>query len=332
MTRAEEPENNPLGIVKAVVRCFKFGPDKQWHPVVGVAYWDEFAPLKEKRNKVDTGETWPNGNPKKFDLVGNGIFTLAHDSKWRTMGRVMLPKCAEAQAIRKGWPEDLSGIYAPEEMERADVIDVTATEVIEEHAKEERLKLVGAKDGIAIWWTPGDRPGNGPFRQDDRRAWPSSPRQRLATAEIQGWARTNRVSLSGFGRNTSRRLGMKTAMEKRLKELATEPREGRRSDGLERTAWVIDTETTGQEAPGGDRVRPCGSGRQARASSRWAIRRLRPLQADQADRARRAGDAPHPAGRPRGLPAGRRRNSTSPWSSSATTSISTGRSLAHPKA
>jgi phage recombination protein Bet len=216
----KNPETNPLGIVKAVVRCFKFGPDKQWHPVVGVAYWDEFAPLKEKMNKVDTGETWPNGD-KKYDLVGTGVFTLSADSKWRTMARVMLPKCAEAQAIRKGWPEDLSGIYAPEEMARAEVIDVTATEVIEEHAKEERLKLVGAKDGIAICWTPGGALEMVPIGKMTDRAMEFFARA-TNEADIQGWAQTNRVSLQRYwAEHKADALGIKTAMEKRVKELSS---------------------------------------------------------------------------------------------------------------
>jgi hypothetical protein len=31
----------------------------------------------------------------------------------------MLAKCAEAQAIRKGWPEDLSNTFVGEEIEQA---------------------------------------------------------------------------------------------------------------------------------------------------------------------------------------------------------------------
>jgi hypothetical protein len=32
---------------------------------------------------------------------------------------LMLAKCAEAQAIRKGWPEDLSNTFVGEEIEQA---------------------------------------------------------------------------------------------------------------------------------------------------------------------------------------------------------------------
>jgi phage recombination protein Bet len=67
---------------------------KDWtRPVVGVAYWDEYVQLtKDKR-------------PTSF---------------WSRMPHVMLAKCAEALALRKAFPEDMSGLYVPEEMAQAE--------------------------------------------------------------------------------------------------------------------------------------------------------------------------------------------------------------------
>lgn len=141
----KNPNSNPLGLVRAVVRVFKFGPDKQWYPVVGEARWDEFAPLEQGFDEVDKGETWPDGNPKKT-RVPNGKATLKTGA-WKTMPHVMLSKCAEAQALRRGWPDVMSGLYVQEEMARVE-LDMTATEVVEQYDKEERLRRTASKDMV----------------------------------------------------------------------------------------------------------------------------------------------------------------------------------------
>jgi phage recombination protein Bet len=46
------------------------------------------------------------------------------DFMWRKMPHVMLGKCAEALALRKGFPRQLAGLYAKEELDQADIVDV----------------------------------------------------------------------------------------------------------------------------------------------------------------------------------------------------------------
>ena len=100
--------NNPLGIVRAVVRVYKQDGLGAWHPIAGEAYWDEFAPLKEVWERGEDGKRHPTGRVA-LDATG----------KWATMGRVMIAKCAEMQALRRGWPDDLSNVYEQAEIDQA---------------------------------------------------------------------------------------------------------------------------------------------------------------------------------------------------------------------
>ncbi len=67
---------------------------KDWsRPAVGVAHFSEFAQFKKDK-------------------------TLTR--MWAEKPHVMLAKCAEAMAFRRGFPDDTSGLYAPEEMPEID--------------------------------------------------------------------------------------------------------------------------------------------------------------------------------------------------------------------
>lgn len=156
--------DNPAGLVKAVVKLY-IADDKReggWRPVTGVAYWDEFAPIKDEASEgydwIDTGEVWADtGRPKKKKVAKEGstlVRTLDTNGQWGKMPRVMLAKCAEAQALRKAFPEDLSALYEGAELDRARTDELTPSEIVGQTFTQDRLARVGAAGGITFQLFP----------------------------------------------------------------------------------------------------------------------------------------------------------------------------------
>lgn len=147
---------NPLGIVKCSVKLWK--QDQRtgtWYPVNGTAYWDEFAPIKTDDSAyewVGTGEFWPNSNrEKKRKQLKQGanaaaLQTLDDSGQWKKMPRNQIAKCARMQALRGGWPETFSGVYAQEEMDRAITADLSASEMVEAEREQRRMKSIAMSD------------------------------------------------------------------------------------------------------------------------------------------------------------------------------------------
>lgn len=82
--------NGNLFAAKAFVK--KQTRDGTWHEVSAIAHYSEYAALKR------------DGSPTHM---------------WATKPHIMLAKCAEALALRKAFPAELSGVYTREEMDNA---------------------------------------------------------------------------------------------------------------------------------------------------------------------------------------------------------------------
>jgi phage recombination protein Bet len=216
---------NPLGIISAEVSAFCF-VQGEWHKIVGVAYWGEAAPVKsepEEFTMQDTGQKWPDGNAKmrKVPKPGSPIIEKLDPDKdgWRKMPHLMLAKCAEMQALRKGWPEDLSRVYAEEETDRSRVLegveytDLTPSEMAAKGDTDARLERLGGPALFATFDDSGTLE-RVPFGQFADRMLAVT--EKLEPAAVAALVDRNREALREFwAHNANDALELRKILEKR---------------------------------------------------------------------------------------------------------------------
>lgn len=213
---------NPLGLVKATVYLWTQDKEGRWFKVAGEAYWDEFVPAKTVWVNDPSGETWPDGNPKKVPHP-EGKRTLDPDSNWYRMGRVMLAKCATNQALRAGWPEQYAGLYGEEEMDKARVVDADAAAIAAHFEEERRLELVNGRGTIPMVFKAG---GKVEFVEDMKfadRVLAYLHSEVASARELDDFMERNQNGFRLFwAYNTSDALALKKAVEERRPQLAKE--------------------------------------------------------------------------------------------------------------
>jgi phage recombination protein Bet len=194
---------NPAGLVKATVRVFKFSHGA-WHKVTASAHWDEYVPLRREWAEDEAGRRQPTGG-----------YTLDPESSWARRPRLMLAKVAEAQALRKAWPDAFSSLYAHEEVEHMRMLDGSPSDLAELGACEKRLERIGGADTILMQWEPGSplEPVRLGALADRALAFVAGHAKDPAT--ISAWRERNRHGLREFwARAPSDALALKQAIEK----------------------------------------------------------------------------------------------------------------------
>lgn len=113
-------------LVSAEVTVFRFKGETRYECATAEAFWEEY---------VVTNDEWVNGQK-----TGNKV----PSEMWNKMKRTMLAKVAEALALRKAYPQDLSGLYTTEEMAQA----------TDENAAAQQAPPAQLPEGTSIPFTP----------------------------------------------------------------------------------------------------------------------------------------------------------------------------------
>lgn len=198
-------DTNPQGIEFAAASVFKFAHGA-WHEFQSKVYWEEFAPIKQ---------VWEDGKPtERYQL----------DKKkepWWRMPKLMLEKCAEAAALRKGWPDDFDGTFADGEMDRAEVLDLTPSELATAADTEDRLAKIGGANKIMIDWCDDQPLEPVPVGQLHDKAVAFVKANAKEPSAILFWKEKNRHSLREYwGREMDGALDINREIEKALAQEA----------------------------------------------------------------------------------------------------------------
>jgi len=104
------------GKYKGQLGPFWCGADGVWHDV----WTDGDQPVGARVGVLRSDFAEPLWSVARFESYAQKKKDGQPTRSWASMGDVMVAKCAEALGLRRAFPQELSGLYTPDEMAQAD--------------------------------------------------------------------------------------------------------------------------------------------------------------------------------------------------------------------
>jgi phage recombination protein Bet len=208
---------NPHGIERVVTYVWKYAKGG-WHRSAGEAWWDEYVPLREQRDGEEPGAS---NMPCRRGFIAPG------KSGWIKMPRLMIAKCSEAMALRKGWPDDFSAVYeeAETDKEGARLDAVEEVRIANEQAALARQQRSGRE--ILIDFGPGSQIEPVAIGQFTDRCMAFIEANKADPKLLLDWYGRNR---HGFREFHAKQKGEAVAIARRLDDIASSAQERLEAD------------------------------------------------------------------------------------------------------